>query len=120
MPMQFFEKEKPLHTLFLLLPQKTFMFHFYISLISFFQIKTFWAQLSWPDVESSYAYISKILDVSLFLHIFSISIWICLALHLYYSSHTFCFIFYYCCTFYLVPLLFHLSINSSDGFFVPH
>ena len=28
------------------------------------QIKTFWAQLSWPDVESSYAYISKILDVS--------------------------------------------------------
>jgi len=26
------------------------------------QIKTFWAQLSWPDVESSYAYISKILD----------------------------------------------------------
>ena len=27
------------------------------------QIKTFWAQLSWPDVESSYAYISKILDV---------------------------------------------------------
>jgi hypothetical protein len=31
------------------------------------QIKTFWAQLSWPDVESSYAYISKILDVSIFL-----------------------------------------------------
>ena len=30
----------------------------------FDQIKTFWAQLSWPDVESSYAYISKILDVS--------------------------------------------------------
>ena len=29
------------------------------------QIKTFWAQLSWPDVESSYAFISKILDVSL-------------------------------------------------------
>ena len=29
------------------------------------QIKTFWAQLCWPDVESSYAYISKILDVSL-------------------------------------------------------
>jgi hypothetical protein len=31
---------------------------------SLLQIKTFWAQLSWPDVESSYAYISKILDVS--------------------------------------------------------
>ena len=28
------------------------------------QIKTFWAQLCWPDVESSYAFISKILDVS--------------------------------------------------------
>lgn len=27
------------------------------------QIKTFWAQLCWPDVESSYAFISKILDV---------------------------------------------------------
>ena len=28
------------------------------------QIKTFWTQLSWPDVEASYAFISKILDVS--------------------------------------------------------
>ncbi len=28
------------------------------------QIRTFWKQLSWPDVEASYAYISKILDVS--------------------------------------------------------
>ena len=28
------------------------------------QIKTFWKQLSWPDVEASYAFISKILDVS--------------------------------------------------------
>jgi len=26
------------------------------------QIKTFWAQLNWPDVEASYAFISKILD----------------------------------------------------------
>merc|ERR1712110_1303139 len=26
------------------------------------QIKTFWTQLSWPDVEASYAFISKILD----------------------------------------------------------
>ena len=30
------------------------------------QIKTFWTQLSWPDVEASYAFISKILDVSYF------------------------------------------------------
>ena len=29
------------------------------------QIKTFWQQLSWPDVEASYAFISKILDVSI-------------------------------------------------------
>jgi BAI1-associated protein 3 len=28
------------------------------------QIKTFWQQLSWPDVEASYAFVSKILDVS--------------------------------------------------------
>ena len=28
------------------------------------QVKTFWKQLSWPDVEGSYAFISKILDVS--------------------------------------------------------
>ena len=35
-----------------------------LSQVYLFQIKTFWAQLSWPDVESSYAYISKILDVS--------------------------------------------------------
>ncbi|QQP31402.1 Protein unc13 -like protein Dlike, partial [Caligus rogercresseyi] len=26
------------------------------------QIKTFWKQLNWPDVEASYTYISKILD----------------------------------------------------------
>ena len=32
------------------------------------QIKTFWKQLGWPDPEASYAYISKILDVS---HYFS-------------------------------------------------
>ena len=31
------------------------------------QIKTFWQQLSWPDVEASYAFISKILDVSRFI-----------------------------------------------------
>ena len=30
------------------------------------QIKTFWRQLAWPDAEGAYAYLSKILDVSLF------------------------------------------------------
>jgi hypothetical protein len=30
------------------------------------QIKTFWQQLDWPDVEESHTYISKILDVRLF------------------------------------------------------
>ena len=29
------------------------------------QIKTFWKELNWPDVEESYALLSKILDVSL-------------------------------------------------------
>jgi len=28
------------------------------------QIRTFWKQLDWPEVEDSYAFISKILDVS--------------------------------------------------------
>ena len=37
------------------------------------QIKTFWAQLCWPDVESSYAYISKILDVSRTFEIFTLN-----------------------------------------------
>ena len=36
------------------------------------QIKTFWQQLNWPDVEASYAFISKILDVSfVFVYIFA-------------------------------------------------
>ena len=34
------------------------------------QIKTFWQQLNWPDVEASYAFISKILDVSFLYFIF--------------------------------------------------
>ena len=38
------------------------------------QIKTFWAQLSWPDVESSYAFISKILDVSFKILILTLSV----------------------------------------------
>ena len=38
------------------------------------QIKTFWAQLCWPDVESSYAFISKILDVSRFFTFSAINI----------------------------------------------
>ncbi len=33
------------------------------------QIKTFWRQLNWPDVEASYAFISKILDVSIPQHV---------------------------------------------------
>ena len=37
------------------------------------QIKTFWQQLAWPDVEASYAFISKILDVSKwFTHLYSL------------------------------------------------
>jgi hypothetical protein len=32
------------------------------------QIKTFWQQLDWPDVEESHTYISKILDVRLFFY----------------------------------------------------
>ena len=37
------------------------------------QIKTFWQQLNWPDVEASYAFISKILDVSFLYFIFFVN-----------------------------------------------
>lgn len=29
-----------------------------------FQIKIFWKQLAWPDVEGSYTFVAKIIDVS--------------------------------------------------------
>lgn len=31
----------------------------------FYQIKIFWQQLNWPDVEGSYIFMAKIIDVSL-------------------------------------------------------
>lgn len=34
------------------------------TLTIFYQIKTFWQQLNWPDVEGSYTFIAKIIDVS--------------------------------------------------------
>ena len=40
------------------------------------QIKTFWQQLAWPDVEASYAFISKILDVSIkFIFVMNIKVY---------------------------------------------
>lgn len=35
------------------------------TLTTFYQIKVFWTQLAWPDVEGSYTFIAKIIDVSL-------------------------------------------------------
>lgn len=35
------------------------------TLSIFYQIKVFWTQLAWPDVEGSYTFIAKIIDVSL-------------------------------------------------------
>lgn len=35
------------------------------TLSTFYQIKVFWTQLAWPDVEGSYTFIAKIIDVSL-------------------------------------------------------
>jgi hypothetical protein len=29
------------------------------------QIKIFWKQLAWPDVEGSYTFVAKIIDVSI-------------------------------------------------------
>lgn len=34
------------------------------TLTIFYQIKVFWTQLAWPDVEGSYTFIAKIIDVS--------------------------------------------------------
>lgn len=34
------------------------------TLTIFYQIKVFWTQLAWPDVEGSYTFIGKIIDVS--------------------------------------------------------
>jgi hypothetical protein len=34
------------------------------TLTTFYQIKTFWTQLAWPDIEGSYTFIAKIIDVS--------------------------------------------------------
>jgi len=35
------------------------------TLTTFYQIKVFWTQLAWPDVEGSYTFIARIIDVSL-------------------------------------------------------
>lgn len=36
------------------------------TLAIFYQIKTFWKQLDWPDVEGSYTFVAKIIDVCKF------------------------------------------------------
>lgn len=35
------------------------------TLTTFYQIKVFWTQLAWPDIEGSYTFIAKIIDVSM-------------------------------------------------------
>lgn len=34
------------------------------TLTIFYQIKVFWTQLAWPDMEGSYTFVAKIIDVS--------------------------------------------------------
>ena len=70
-----------------------FFFNFFLYHNVLLQIKTFWAQLSWPDVESSYAYISKILDVS------------------------FCFYLYFDLILYLIPYIIHIYALIFNNFF---
>lgn len=36
------------------------------TLAIFYQIKIFWEQLAWPDVEGCYTFVAKIIDVSIF------------------------------------------------------
>lgn len=40
------------------------------TLTIFYQIKVFWTQLAWPDMEGSYTFVAKIIDVSS-VHIFN-------------------------------------------------
>jgi BAI1-associated protein 3 len=35
------------------------------TLTIFYQIKIFWKELNWPDIESSFTFVTKIIDVSL-------------------------------------------------------
>lgn len=37
------------------------------TLAIFYQIKIFWQQLDWPDIEGSYTFVAKIIDVSMIL-----------------------------------------------------
>lgn len=34
------------------------------TLTIYYQIKVFWTQMAWPDVEESYTFLAKIIDVS--------------------------------------------------------
>ena len=40
------------------------------TLAIFYQIKIFWQQLAWPDVEGAYIFVAKIVDVSFILKMF--------------------------------------------------
>lgn len=40
------------------------------TLTIFYQIKIFWQQLSWPDVEGCYTFVGKIVDVSIYTFVF--------------------------------------------------
>lgn len=35
------------------------------TVTTFYQIKVFWTELAWPDVEGSYTFMARIIDVSL-------------------------------------------------------
>lgn len=47
------------------------------TLSIFYQIKIFWEQLDWPDVEGSYTFVAKIIDVSLYVRCIDIKSSIC-------------------------------------------
>lgn len=42
------------------------------TLAIFYQIKIFWQQLDWPDVEGSYTFVAKIVDVSTYASVLNI------------------------------------------------
>lgn len=77
------------------------------------QIKTFWKQLDWPDVESCHTFLSKILDVSTFLNLYCLHhhLSLALSLALFFSM---AFLSFSSCCFRLASscLIFSFSIKS--------
>lgn len=62
------------------------------TLTIFYQIKVFWTQLAWPDMEGSYTFVAKIIDVSsVYLQQFHL-----LLVKYFYAKLIYLFFFFFC------------------------